>query len=114
MGTRLKLLKDWIGQRLPGRKAPPPPPTPRPDLWPKVQAILEQHTHLPRKDITPTAHLVDDLALDSLDSVELVMSVEEEFGIEIPDEEAEKLTTVPELLQYPEGRLRDAKRSDRG
>lgn len=112
METRLELLGRWITQRLPGRK-PPPPPTPRPELWPKVQAILAEHTHIPQREITPQAHLVEDLGLDSLDSVELVMSVEEEFGIEIPDEVAEKLTTVPELLQYLEERLRHGERSDR-
>lgn len=113
METRLELLKRWITQRLPGRKLPPPPPTPRPELWPKVQALLAEHSHIPQREITPQAHLIDDLGLDSLDSVELVMSVEEEFGIEIPDEVAEKLTTVPELLQYLEERLRYGERPDR-
>ena len=112
MGTRLELMKRWITQRLPGAK-PPPPPVPRPELWPKVQAILAEHSHIPQRDITTQAHLVEDLGLDSLDSVELVMAVEEEFGIEIPDEVAEKLLTVPELLQYLEERLRHGECPDR-
>lgn len=84
----------------PWRKASPTPIVPRPELWPKVQAILAEHSHMRPEEVTPQAHLVDDLGLDSLDSVEVVMAIEEEFGIEIPDEDAEKLTTVPELLQY--------------
>lgn len=114
MGTRLKLLRRWITQRLPGAK-PPPPPVPRPELWPKVQEILRENlTTVSLNDITPTAHLFDDLGMDSMDSVEVVMAIEEEFGIEIPDEDAEKLTTVPELLLYLEERMRDGKRPDRG
>lgn len=113
MGTQLKLIQRWIARRLPWHKAPPAPIVPRPELWPKVQAILAQYTHIPQREITLQAHLVEDLGLDSLDSVELVMAVEEEFGIEIPDEEAEKLLTVPELLQYLEERLRNGKRPDR-
>lgn len=114
MGTRLKLVKRWITQRVPWHKAPEPPPTPRADLWPKVQAILEENLSVSSSDITPQAHLLDDLGVDSLESVEVVMSIEEEFGIEIPDEDAEKLLTVPDLLQYLEKRLTDAERPDRG
>lgn len=114
MGTRLKLIRRWITQRLPWHKAPPAPIVPRPELWPKVQAILADNlATVSLKEITPTAHLFDDLGMDSMDSVEVVMAIEEEFGIEIPDEDAEKLTTVPELLQYLEERLRDGKRPDR-
>jgi len=52
------------------------------------------------KDIVPSAKFVDDLGLDSLDMVELVMSMEKEFGIEVKDEEAEKLITVQDALDY--------------
>jgi acyl carrier protein len=52
------------------------------------------------KDIVPNAKFVDDLGLDSLDMVELVMSMEKEFGIEVKDEEAEKLITVQDALDY--------------
>lgn len=50
--------------------------------------------------ITPEASFVDDLGADSLDTVELIMQLEEEFGIEIPDEEAEQLTTVNKAVEY--------------
>jgi acyl carrier protein len=52
--------------------------------------------------VTPEATFVDDLGADSLDTVELVMALEEEFGIEIPDEEAEKITTVGQAMKYIE------------
>ena len=50
--------------------------------------------------ITETAHFMDDLGADSLDTVELIMQLEEEFGIEIPDEDAEKITTVGAAVEY--------------
>jgi acyl carrier protein len=52
--------------------------------------------------VTDSAKFVDDLGADSLDTVELVMALEEEFGVEIPDEDAEKLTTVGDALKYIE------------
>ena len=51
-------------------------------------------------EVTNTASFIDDLGADSLDIVELVMKMEEEFGIEIPDEEAEKIKTVNDVIQY--------------
>ena len=54
------------------------------------------------EEVTPDASFVEDLGADSLDTVELVMAFEEEFGIEIPDEEAEKITRVKEAVQYIE------------
>lgn len=115
MGPRLKLAKRWLLQRWPwGKPAPEPPRVPRAELWPKVHDILTKELKIPPSNITPQAHFVDDLGIDSLDAVELVMSVEEEFGIEIPDEDAEKLTTVPELLLYLEQRMTDANRTSGG
>ena len=115
MGTRLKLFRRRIAQRLPWRKAPPAPMVPRPELWPKVQAILADNLiTVNRSEITPTAHLFDDLGMDSMESIEVVMAIEEEFGVEIPDEDAENLKTVPELLQYLEEKLQHAQRPDRG
>jgi len=106
LGTHLRLLNRLISRRLPWwKRIPEPPKVPRADLWPKVHEILVNQLNVPRDSITPQAHLVDDLGLDSLDAVELVMAVEEEFGFEIPDEDAEKLTTIPELLRYLEERL---------
>jgi acyl carrier protein len=55
-----------------------------------------------KEEVTDNAKFVDDLGADSLDTVELVMALEEEFGIEIPDEEAEKLATVGDALRYIE------------
>jgi acyl carrier protein len=52
--------------------------------------------------VTPEASFVDDLGADSLDTVELVMALEEEFGLEIPDEDAEKITRVKEAIEYIE------------
>jgi acyl carrier protein len=54
------------------------------------------------EEVTPDASFVEDLGADSLDTVELVMAFEEQFGIEIPDEEAEKITRVKEAIQYIE------------
>tara|TARA_A100001037_G_C14857511_1_gene503643 strand:- start:407 stop:616 length:210 start_codon:yes stop_codon:yes gene_type:complete len=54
------------------------------------------------EDVTPEASFVEDLGADSLDTVELVMALEEEFETEIPDEEAEKITTVKEAIDYIE------------
>jgi acyl carrier protein len=51
-------------------------------------------------EVTPQAKFVEDLGADSLDTVELVMALEEEFGIEIPDEEAEKIVTVKDAIDY--------------
>ncbi|MGC2724521.1 MAG: acyl carrier protein, partial [Candidatus Acidiferrales bacterium] len=53
-------------------------------------------------EVTPTASFVDDLGADSLDTVELVMAFEENFGIEIPDEDAEKIATVKDAVDYIE------------
>jgi acyl carrier protein len=55
-----------------------------------------------KEEVTDNAKFVDDLGADSLDTVELVMALEEEFGIEIPDEDAEKLATVGDALRYIE------------
>jgi acyl carrier protein len=51
-------------------------------------------------EVTPEAKFIDDLGADSLDTVELVMALEEEFGIEIPDEDAEKITAVKDATEY--------------
>jgi len=106
-------MSRWISQRLPWHKAPEPPPAPRTDLWPKVHDILTKQLGIHPSGITPQADFVKDLGIDSLDAIELVMAVEEEFGIEITDEEAEKVLTVADLLLCLEGKLRNAERSDR-
>jgi len=68
----------------------------------KVKAIIAEQLGVKAEEVTPTASFIDDLGADSLDTVELVMALEEEFGIEIPDEDAEKMTTVGEAIKYIE------------
>jgi acyl carrier protein len=72
------------------------------DVAAKVKQIIAEQLGIDEPDIKPESHFVDDLGADSLDQVELVMALEEEFGIEIPDEEAEKITTVQAAVDYVE------------
>ena len=66
----------------------------------KVKSIIVEQLGVDEEEVTPDASFVDDLGADSLDTVELVMAFEEEFGMEIPDEEAEKLQTVGDAINY--------------
>jgi acyl carrier protein len=66
----------------------------------KIKAIIAEQLGVKIEEVTPQASFIDDLGADSLDTVELVMALEEEFGIEIPDEDAEKMTTVGEAIKY--------------
>jgi acyl carrier protein len=68
----------------------------------RVKQIIVEQLGVSEEEVTPTAHFVDDLGADSLDQVELVMALEEAFGIEIPDEDAEKITTVKDAIDYIE------------
>ncbi len=68
----------------------------------KVRSIIAEQLGVKVEEVTPQAKFIDDLGADSLDTVELVMALEEEFGVEIPDEEAEKLVTVGDALKYIE------------
>ena len=65
-----------------------------------VKSIIVDQLGANEADVTPTAHFVDDLGADSLDTVELVMKFEEDFDIEIPDEDAEKIQTVQNAIEY--------------
>jgi len=66
----------------------------------KVKAIIAEQLGVKPEEVTIEASFVDDLGADSLDTVELVMAFEEEFSIEIPDEDAEKITSVGEAIKY--------------
>ena len=66
----------------------------------KLKAIVSDRRDVEEDQVTPEKNFVDDLGADSLDIVELIMGIEEEFDIEIPDEDAEKLTSVGEAMNY--------------
>ena len=75
----------------------------------RVKKIIVEQLGVEEAEVTATASFVDDLGADSLDTVELVMAFEEEFGIEIPDEDAEKITRVREAVEYIEGHAKNKK-----
>ena len=76
----------------------------------RVKKIIVDQLGVEEETVTPEASFVDDLGADSLDTVELVMALEEEFGIEIPDEDAEKITRVKEAVDYIEKHADKAKK----
>jgi acyl carrier protein len=71
----------------------------------KVKDIIVEQLGVDASEVKEEASFIDDLGADSLDTVELVMAFEEEFDIEIPDEDAEKLTTVGEAMSYLDSKL---------
>ena len=72
------------------------------DTSERVKKIVVEHLGVDEAKVTDDASFVDDLGADSLDTVELVMAFEEEFGVEIPDDAAEKITTVKDAIDYIE------------
>ncbi len=66
----------------------------------KVKEIIAKELEVDVKQLTPEAKFIEDLGADSLDIVELVMALEEEFGVDIPDEDADKLKTVGDAMKY--------------
>ena len=72
------------------------------DVADRVRKIVVEHLGVEEEKVTENASFIDDLGADSLDIVELVMAFEEEFGVEIPDDAAEKITTVGDATQYIE------------
>ncbi len=72
------------------------------DTFEKISEVIADKLGVEPSKITPEAKFVEDLGADSLDTVELVMQLEDEFNLEIPDEEAEKLTTVGSVVEYIE------------
>ena len=70
----------------------------------KVKKIVKEQLDVEEEKITPTANFIEDLGADSLDTVELVMALEEEFEVEIPDEDAENIKTVGDVVSYIESK----------
>lgn len=66
----------------------------------RIKAIIAEQLGVKPEEVTDQAKFIDDLGADSLDTVELVMALEEEFGIEIPDEDAEKMVSVGDAIKY--------------
>ena len=79
------------------------------DVAQKVKSIIAEQLGVKIEEVTESASFVDDLGADSLDTVELVMALEEEFGIEIPDEDAEKITAVGDAIRYIEEKAKSTK-----
>ena len=74
------------------------------DVAERVKGIIVEHLGVDEDKVTETASFIDDLGADSLDTVELVMAFEEEFGSEISDSEAEKILTVGDAVKFIEGK----------
>ncbi len=79
------------------------------DVAEKVKSIIAEQLGVKIEEVVDSASFVDDLGADSLDTVELVMALEEEFNIEIPDEDAEKMTSVGDAMHYIEEKSKNAK-----
>lgn len=76
------------------------------DIESKVKQIVMDKLGVEESQVTPNANFIEDLRADSLDTVELVMAFEEEFGIEIPDEDQEKITTVSSAIEYLKSKVK--------
>jgi acyl carrier protein len=74
-------------------------------VFDRVKAIIVEQLGVEAAEVTPQSKFVEDLGADSLDVVELVMALEEEFDLEIPDEDAEKIVTVDEAVKYITGHV---------
>lgn len=72
----------------------------------KVKSIIAEQLGVKIEEVKPEASFIDDLGADSLDTVELIMALEEEFNVEIPDEDAEKMTKVGDTITYVEGKAK--------
>jgi acyl carrier protein len=75
------------------------------EIMTKLKELVIDRLNVEEEQIKPDASFIEDLGADSLDIVELIMGIEEEFDVEIPDEDAEKLTNVGEALAYVKGKL---------
>ena len=83
------------------KKAPPPS-----DVAATIQEIIAKHMKMQAAEIRPQAHLRNDLGAESLDSLEIILAIEEAFNIDIPDEEARKAATVQDVIDYVQRHLR--------
>ena len=72
----------------------------------KIKTIIAEQLGVKPEEVTPNASFVDDLGADSLDTVELIMALEEEFSVEIPDEDARSVKTVKDVVDYIDGKLK--------
>jgi acyl carrier protein len=73
----------------------------------KIKEIIVEQLGVAAEEVVPEASFIDDLGADSLDIVELVMAIEEEWGLEIPDDDAEKIQTIQDAINYVEERVKD-------
>jgi acyl carrier protein len=71
----------------------------------RVSGIIVEQLGVTKEELAPEANFIDDLGADSLDSVELVMAMEEEFDIEIPDDDAEKIQTIEDVITYVKAKI---------
>ena len=74
-------------------------------VFEKVGEIIVEQLNVDESDVTMDTHLMKDLEADSLDAVEIIMAIEDEYGIEIPDEDAEKFQSVSDLVKFVEANL---------
>ena len=75
------------------------------DIFEKLKAIIADQLELDEETISYDSHILDDLGADSLDVVDLIMSVEDEFGVEVPDEALENIRTVEDMVKYIEDNM---------
>jgi len=73
----------------------------------RISAIIVEQLGVTKEELAPNASFIDDLGADSLDIVELVMAMEEEFDIEIPDDDAEKIQTIADVISYVKEKTED-------
>ena len=73
----------------------------------KIKDLIAEHLGVSMNELVPEASFIDDLGADSLDIVELVMAIEEEFGLEISDDDAEKIQTIGDVISYVDERQKD-------
>ena len=73
----------------------------------KIKDLIAEHLGVSMNELVPEASFIDDLGADSLDIVELVMALEEEFGLEISDDDAEKIQTIGDVISYVDERQKD-------